>query len=124
MYMTLCNMSRKLNNTLYTGLHDNDPKDTADKPEQSDLGLHCLPFQGKSHCSNFRITTASFLDGQFFKIFEVHHEKTGFMLITMTQIDQSAQPCSLISVFIVHCLDNNTFTCYIQNFKTVASLCS
>ena len=39
--------------------------------------------------------------------------------------DQPRHPRSLISIFIVPCLDNyNTYTCYIQNFKTLASLSS
>ena len=39
--------------------------------------------------------------------------------------DQSAHLRSLISVFVVHCLDQyNTCCCYTQNFKTLASYCS
>ena len=40
--------------------------------------------------------------------------------------DQPAHPHSLISTFIVRCLDstNYTSTCYFQSFKTLASLCS
>ena len=38
--------------------------------------------------------------------------------------DQAAQPHSLISAFVVRCLDlYNTSTCYIENFKTLASFC-
>ena len=40
--------------------------------------------------------------------------------------DQPAHPRSLVSAFIVHCLDSlsNTSTYYSQNFKTIASLIS
>ena len=32
--------------------------------------------------------------------------------------------CSLISAFAVHCLDSNAYTCLVQNFKSLSSLCS
>ena len=41
--------------------------------------------------------------------------------------DQTANPRSLISAFVVRCLDiplYNTSICYIRNFKPLASLCS
>ena len=37
--------------------------------------------------------------------------------------DQPAHMRSLISAFVVHCLDS-TYTCYSQSFKTLASLSS
>ena len=56
---------------------------------------------------------------------EPRHEKTCFMLYANNKdADLPAHPCSLISVFVVHCLDSiggDTSTCYIQIFKTVAS---
>ena len=37
--------------------------------------------------------------------------------------DQPAHPRSLISTFVVRCLDSIVSSCYIWNFKTLASLC-
>ena len=38
--------------------------------------------------------------------------------------DQPAHLCSLISTFVVPCLEYNIYTCCIQSFKTLARFCS
>ena len=54
------------------------------------------------------------------------HAKKYFMPYANNKgADQPAHPCSLISTFVVHCLDNfDMYTCYIQSFKILASFCS
>ena len=56
--------------------------------------------------------------------YEPHHEKTCLMPYANNKdAHQPAHPCSLISSFVFHCLDY-TYSCYIQNSKTLAGFCS
>ena len=57
---------------------------------------------------------------------EPHHEKTCLMPYANNKgADQPAHLCSLISAFMVRCLDsNNIYTFYIQSFNTLAGFCS
>ena len=79
----------------------------------------------KLHCSNFKIITVFLLGVCFLFAFlfnlivilkqlgstyEPHHEKTCFMLYANNKdADQPAHPCSLISIFVVGCLDSILF---------------
>ena len=63
----------------------------------------------------FSITTLSHGPG---------HAKTCLMPYANNKgADQPAHPRSLISTFVVRCLDS-MYTCYIQRFKILASVCS
>ena len=57
---------------------------------------------------------------------EPHHEKTFMSYANNKCADQTSHPRSLISTFIVRCLDSLklTYRCYIRNSKIQASLCS
>ena len=52
--------------------------------------------------------------------------KSAFVICEQQRRRIAVHPRSLISTFVVRCLDSmmDTYTCYIQIFKTLAGLCS
>ena len=93
--------------------------------KETDNWSHLMAAHARSHIGSQSTRTYGPLFHEMVQINvhgnELYRKKTCFMLYANNKgTDQPAHPSSLISAFVVHCLDRSCA----QNFKTVDSLCS
>ena len=106
-------------------LNDADGMANSVDPEQSDLGLHCLPRHICPKLSYLCVLTQQSI--WFFAAYMGQVMRKRLMSYANNKgPDQPAHPCSLISSFVVCCLDSMIciVTCYIQYLRILASFCS